>query len=96
MHSLLENYLSEVATHLEPLPVKRRTEELREMQAHLENAVIVNRELGQTEEESAHNVAVQFGTPQELRQSTVTAWRRGVVLDRRSFWAATTARPSST
>jgi len=88
MHSLLENYLSEVATHLSPLPPKRRNEEVREMRSHLENAVIVNRELGQSEDEAAQNAAEQFGMPEDLGQNVVWAWRRGEVLSRRSFWGA--------
>ena len=88
MHSLLEAYLEQVAAHLSVLPAKRRIEELREMRAHLENAVIVSCELGQTEEEAAQSIVTQFGTPQELGQSIVAAWRRGVMLDRHSFWGA--------
>jgi uncharacterized membrane protein len=88
MHKLLENYLSEVAGHLGPMPTKRRSEELREMRAHLENAVLVSRELGQTEDEAAQNITAQFGTPQELGQSTAAAWRRGVAQDKRSFLGA--------
>ena len=88
MHSLLEDYLSEVAAHLSALPVKQRNEELREMRTHLENAVLVSHERGQSENEAAQSIVAQFGTPQELGKSTVTAWRRGVMLDRRSFWGA--------
>ncbi len=76
MHSLLEDYLSEVAAYLTPLPVKRRNEELREMRAHLENAVIVNQELGQTEEDAVQNALVQFGLPEALGENVVWAWRR--------------------
>jgi uncharacterized membrane protein len=89
MHSLLENYLAEVAAYLGPMPAKRRDEELREIRAHLENAVIVSRELGQSEKEAAQNVVAQFGTPQDLGENVVWAWRRGVAQNKRSFWTAT-------
>ena len=82
MHSQLEDYLSEVAAHLSVLPAKQRNEELHEMRAHLENAVIVSRKLGQPEEDAVRNALVQFGTPDTLSQSAVAAWRRGVRRDR--------------
>ena len=88
MHSLLESYLSEVSAHLGALPTKRRAEELREMRAHLENAVIVNQEMGQTEDEAARAAVAQFGTAQDLGENVVWAWRRGRVLDGRSFLGA--------
>ncbi len=88
MHSLLEAYLSEVTMHLGALPAKRRSEELREMRAHLENAVIVSRELGQSEDEAAQNAAVQFGTAQDLGKNLVWAWRRGEKRRKRDFWGA--------
>jgi uncharacterized membrane protein len=88
MHSLLESYLSEVAAQLSALPVKRRNEELREMRAHLENAVVVSRELGQSEDEAAQGIVAQFGTPRDLGDNLVWAWRRGATQDRRSFWGA--------
>ena len=91
MHSLFETYLSEVATHLRALPVKRRAEELREMRAHLENAVIINREQGQTEDEAARSAVTQFGTPEDLGESVVWAWRRGEVRDRKRLLGATAA-----
>lgn len=90
MHSQLEAYLEEVATHLDALPVKQRNEELREMQAHLENAVIVSRELGQSEEEAVANVVMQFGTPEHLGGNLVWAWRRGDQRqNNRLFWKMT-------
>lgn len=88
MHSLLEDYLAKVAAHLSAMPAKRCAEELREMRTHLENAVIVNREMGQTEDEAAQNAVAQFGTPQDLGENVVWAWRRGVIVGRRSFWGA--------
>lgn len=88
MHSLLEAYLSKVTKHLGPMPVKQRNEELREVRLHLENAVIVSRELGQSEEEAAQSIVAQFGTAEDLGENVVWAWRRGVVRDKRSFWGA--------
>lgn len=88
MHSLLENYLEQVAAHLSALPAKQRSEELREMRAHLENAVIVSRELRHSEEEVAQNIIAQFGTPKDLGENVVWAWRRGVARDRRSLLGA--------
>ena len=77
MHSLLEDYLSEVAAHLSALPAKQRNEELREMRAHLENAVVVNLGQGQSEEDAVRNALVQFGTAEDLGSDLVRAWRRG-------------------
>ncbi len=77
MHSLLEAYLGEVAAHLSALPPARRTEELREMRTHLENAVVVGRELGRTEDEAAREALAQFGTPGETGEKLVQAWKRG-------------------
>ena len=88
MHSLLEQYLSEVALHLGPMPAKRRNEELREMRAHLENAVIVSRKSGQSEEDAARNIVTQFGLPNELGENVVWAWRREQTLNKRSVWGA--------
>lgn len=93
MHSLLEAYLSEVAVQLGPLPEKRRAEEMREMRTHLENAVIVNREMGQAEDEAAQSAVAQFGTAQDLAENVVWAWRRGVALNRRDFWGAAVSTP---
>lgn len=89
MHSLLETYLAEVAAHLSALPAKQRNEELREMRTHLENAVIVNRELGQSENEAAQNAVAQFGTPQDLGDNLVWAWRRGQLVNSKSLFGAT-------
>lgn len=88
MHKLIEQYLSEVAAKLGPMPTKQRTEELREMRLHLENAVIVSRELGQSEEEAAQSIIAQFGAPKELGENVVWAWRREEKLNKRSFWGA--------
>lgn len=88
MHDLLEAYLAEVSEALRPLPVARRNDELREMRQHLLNAVMVNKESGQSEEEAALTAVDQFGVPQKLGENVVWAWRRGRSLDRRSFWGA--------
>ncbi len=93
MHILVEGYLSKVAAHLSALPAKRRADELREMGTHLENAVIVNREMGQTEDEAARNAIAQFGTPEALGKNVVWAWWRGERLSRRSFWGAVVSTP---
>lgn len=77
MHSLLEDYLAEIASHLAPLPLARRDEELRELREHLLNTVAVNREKGQTEDEAALNAVQNFGTPETLGDEVVSAWRRG-------------------
>ena len=76
MQKLLEDYLTQVASHLQPLPEARRREELREMRQHLQNAVIVNQEMGQSEDEAATNALEQFGGPTELGENVVWAWRR--------------------
>ena len=93
MHSLLETYLSEVAAQLQPLPAKRRNEELREMRVHLENAVSVDRELGQTEDKAVQAAIAQFGTPKDLGENLVWAWRREQALNRRDFWGAAVSTP---
>ncbi len=94
MHSLLEAYLDQVAAHLSALPVKRRTEELREICQHLLNAVTVNRELGQSEEDAATNAVTQFGTPEDLGENLVWAWRRERKLNRKSLLGAALTTPS--
>ena len=76
MPSRLEAYLEQVAAQLSALPTKRRTEELREMRQHLLNAVTVNQELGQSEEDAATNAVLQFGEPEDLGENLVWAWRR--------------------
>lgn len=88
MHSLLENYLSEVNAHLGTLPPKRRADELREMRAHLENAMVVSREMGRPEAEAAASAVEQFGAARDLGENVVWAWRRGRTLDGRRFWGA--------
>ncbi len=88
MHKVIESYLSEVAAHLSALPTKQRTEELREMRLHLENAVIVSRELGQSEEEAAQSIVAQFGTPKDLGENVVWAWRREQTRNTYSLWSA--------
>jgi hypothetical protein len=85
MHSLLEQYLSEVAVQLKPLPPKRRDEELREMRQHLLNAVTVNLEQGLTEDDAVAKALKQFGSPQAVAQDTVMAWRREFKAKMQSF-----------
>lgn len=58
------------------------------MRQHLLNAVIVNREFGQSEEEAATDVLGQFGPPQETTRGLIQAWRREQKLRRRDFWGA--------
>jgi len=87
MHSLLENYLAEVQVKLSPLPAKRREEEMREMRQHLLNAVIVNREFGQSEEEAETNAVAEFGPSQEAAASLVRTWQQGRQRkNKRFFW----------
>ena len=88
MHNTLETYLSELTTHLHAMPLKRRAEELREMRQHLLNAVTVNRELGQSDEDAAANAVMQFGTPEDLGENLVWAWEREKKLNKLSFWSA--------
>lgn len=88
MHKLLEDYLSEAETQLSALPAKRRSEELTEMRQHLLNAVIVNREMGQTEDEAAATAVEQCGQPGEATQGLIRAWQRGQTLCRRDFLGA--------
>lgn len=88
MHSLLDTYLKEVAGHLAGLPTARRTEEIREVRTHLENAVIVGQEMGQSEDEAARDALTQFGTSGELSENLVWVWRREQGLNRRSLFGA--------
>jgi len=88
MHSLLEEYLDQVVARLGPLPVARRNDEITEMRQHLLNAVIVNREMGQNEDEAAAAAVEQCGPPEEAAQGLVWAWRRGETMRRRGFWGA--------
>ena len=93
MSSLLDVYLDEVAAQLDALPMKRRTEELREIRQHLLNAVTVNEELGQSEEDAAADAVQQFGTPQDLGENLVWAWKRERALNTKSLVGATLAIP---
>ncbi len=77
MHSLLEAYLAGVAVHLSALPAKRRADELREVQAHLESAVAAVREGGASEAEAVGAVLEQFGQAKAVARGFVAAWRRG-------------------
>lgn len=88
MYSPLDTYLQQVAAQLNALPVKRRTEELREVRQHLLDAVMVNREMGQAKESAALDAVTQFGSPEDLGESLVRAWEREEKLNKRSFWGA--------
>lgn len=88
MDKRLEDYLAEVAEQLHPLPVARRNEELREMRQHPLNAVTVNREMGQSEDEAAASAVEQCGPPEEATQGLIRAWRRSKALNKRDFWCA--------
>ncbi len=88
MHSLVEEYLSALAAQLSALPPKRRTEELREVRTHLENAVVVGREMGRTEDEAIRVAVAQYGTVEVVGQELTAAWRRGRERDTRSFSGA--------
>lgn len=85
MHNLLETYLSEVERSLRLLPKRRRNEELREIRQHLQNAVAVYREQGQSEDEAAQSAIAQFGQSDDLGQNIVQAWRRGQAIRRRDL-----------
>lgn len=86
MHGLIEGFLDQVARGLGSLPVERRQDEIKEMRQHLLNAVLVNRQMGQTEDEAVATAVEQFGTPEAVGESLVWAWRRGQTRWRRSFW----------
>lgn len=88
MHSLLDTYLEEVAAHLSALPPAQRTEELREMRTHLENAVIVGQEMGRTEDEAIQAAVAQYGAADVVGQEVTAAWRREQKLNRRSLFGS--------
>lgn len=94
MHSLLENYLAQVAARLAPLPTVRRDEELRELRQHLLNAVTINREQGQSDDEAAQAAVEQFGPPEVVGQDIEATWRRGELRRKRSFWGAAVSTPA--
>ena len=77
MHSLLENYLAEVARQLGSLPVKRRDEELWEMRQHLTSTIEAYQELGETEKEAVEATLRRFGSPMEAASGLTRVWRRG-------------------
>lgn len=88
MHSLLEEYLSELAGQLNALPSKRRTEELREVRTHLENAMLAAREKGQTEEEAVRVAVAQYGAVGVVGQEMTAALRQEVDLNVRGMVSA--------
>jgi len=93
MHKQLEDYLARVAAYLEPLPKTQRNNELREMRQHLLNAIIINREFGQSDEDAVQEAIRQFGAPEIIGGDVLLAWRRGVARDRRNFWAVVLYTP---
>lgn len=88
MHSLLEDYLTELSARLGLLPAKRRNEELTEMRAHLERAFAAYRELGESEADAAQSALMQFRTVEKLEESIIVSWRRGEMLRKCDFWGA--------
>ncbi len=88
MHSQFENYLNELAEKLSPLPISRRNEEIREMRQHLLNALIVNQEMGLSDDEAAVSALEQFGSPEDLAHSLVQVWHRGARRQRRDLLTA--------
>ena len=58
------------------------------MRTHLENAIVVSRDLGQSEDEAAQNALTQFGTAQDLGENIVWAWRRGQELNKKNLFGA--------
>jgi len=88
MHRRLETYLTEISARLNSLPAKRRAEELKELRIHLDEAVMVNQALGESEPEAAAHALEQFGAPNEVSGQIVGAWRRGRSQNLRSFFSA--------
>lgn len=77
MHKRLENYLAEVAARLHSLPTARRNEELREIRAHLENAVQAYQELGDSEDDAAQAAVQRFGSANTIGRQMARTWWRG-------------------
>jgi uncharacterized membrane protein len=86
MHCLLDNYMTELSAHLVRMPKSRRAENLREMRAHLEDAVAAGAERGISEEDAARQIARQFGSPAALAEEELAAWRWEQKAARRNFW----------
>ena len=76
MYEQLEDYLVQVARQIGSIPKPRRDEELKEMRAHLVNAVAAHQELGQSEDVAVANALREFGTPEVAALNVVIAWRR--------------------
>jgi len=91
MHSLLEDYLTDVSRQLAPLPAARRDEELREVRQHLLNVAIASRERGQTEDAAAAYTIEQCGPPEGLTQGLIAVWKHEQSLRRRDFLGAIVA-----
>lgn len=89
MHNLLEDYLTKLSQNLGPLPAARREEELAEMRRHLLDAAVANQETGLSEDTAASNAVEQFGTPETLASTLVSAWHREDQRENKwSFWKA--------
>ncbi|MCW3062333.1 MAG: hypothetical protein JWQ02_4154 [Capsulimonas sp.] len=88
MHSLLEEYLEEVYARLLDMPFQRRVEELRELRAHLQDAMLANERPDISQEKAAHVVLSHFGSPGDVAQELMGAWVRDEETARRSFWRA--------
>ncbi|MDQ2800077.1 MAG: permease prefix domain 1-containing protein [Armatimonadota bacterium] len=77
MHSLLEDYLSEVAAHMKLMPAARRNAEINELRTHLETALAAYREQGQGEDDAARVTLRRFGPPDTLGRQIARTWWRG-------------------
>ncbi|BDI33753.1 hypothetical protein CCAX7_58040 [Capsulimonas corticalis] len=88
MHRLLDGYLNEVASYLGGMPESRRTDELREMCTHLEDAVAVSVEHGASEEEAVRTAVSQFGAATAVAGEALSAWKRERKQARISYWGA--------
>ncbi|MEO7715815.1 MAG: permease prefix domain 1-containing protein [Capsulimonas sp.] len=86
MHRLLDEYLGEVSARLDKMPVSRREEELREMRAHLQDAVAAGVERGASEEDAVRGVLNQFGSLDAVAGEAMSAWRRERAKSQRNFW----------
>lgn len=80
MHSLLEEYLKHVASHLWGLPRKHRADEMHELRQHLETQVAASQEQGKTETEAIQATLRQFGRPEKLGRQVAGTWWRGRLL----------------
>jgi len=85
----LQNYLVELDCGLRPLALPERAAQVREVRAHLEEAVAARREAGATDADAQLSAIAQFGHAEDLARTMVEAWRRREKgLNRRGFWSA--------